>query len=101
MNKKDKSQSERSWNILDKIIAIFRYSQVDKYIIEGSQVVDIGCGQEGAFLIRHKDKIAKGFGFDFEISDHEIDNITFINNSELDNFPLKSNSIDVVFMNAF
>ena len=94
------NQSDRSWNILDKIIAKFRYAQVDGYVLEGSRIVDIGCGQEGAFLIRHKDKIDCGFGFDFEINDSKIDNITFINNSELNKFPLEENSVDTIFMNA-
>lgn len=94
------SNSERSWNILDKIIAKFRYAQVDKYINKGDNVVDIGCGQEGAFLMRHKDAIANGWGFDFEIDDCKQDNITFINNSKLDKFPLKDNSVDAIFMNA-
>lgn len=98
--KVNSSYFERSWNILDKIIAKFRYVQVDKHIIKGSNIVDVGCGQEGAFLIRHKANIDHGWGFDFEIEDHEYDNITFINNRELDKFPLKDNSIDTVFMNA-
>ena len=96
----DDFNSERSWNALDRIIAQFRYHQVDKYISNGSDVVDIGCGQEGAFLMRHKDTIANGWGFDFEIEDHKQDNITFINNSKLDKIPLKDNSIDIVCMNA-
>ena len=100
MGKKNDSQTNRSWNILDYIIAKFRYVQVDKYIIEGSDVVDIGCGQKGAFLIRHKDKIAHGYGFDFEIHDHKKDNIQFINNRNMDKFPLEEKSIDTIFMNA-
>lgn len=94
------NKSNRSWNIIDVLIAKFRYIQVDKYIIERSNVVDIGCGQDGAFLMRHKDKIASGIGFDFEIDNHKKDNITFINNVNLNKFPLESNSIDTVFMNA-
>lgn len=92
--------SERSWNILDRIIAKFRYVYVDRYVIEGSAVVDIGCGQEGSFLMRHKDNISKGWGFDLEISYYEQDNITFINNCNLKKFPLKDDSVDTVFMNA-
>lgn len=96
----EKSESKISWNILDKIIAKFRYVQVDKYIIEDSDVVDIGCGQSGSFLHRHKEKISKGYGFDFKIKDHKTENLIFINNSELDGFPLKNDSIDTIFMNA-
>lgn len=100
MMDKNSSKSKRTWNILDIILAKFRYVIVDKYVIKGSTVVDIGCGQEGAFLLRHKEDISKGFGFDFEINDCKVDNITFINNSCLDKFPLKAASVDTIFMNA-
>lgn len=99
-NSNENKNSKMSWNILDKIIAKFRYIEVDKYVLENTTIVDIGCGQEGSFLFRHKDKIKKGYGFDFKIENHEVDNITFINNNSLNKFPLESNSIDTIFMNA-
>ena len=80
---------KNSWNILDRIIAKLRYAQVNKYIINGN-IVDIGCGQEGQFLISNKEKIKTGYGLDNNI----------INNRKLKTLPLPKNSIDVVFLNA-
>ena len=91
---------KNKWNILDKIIAKFRYNVVDKYVLDDTSIVDIGCGQEGKFLLRHKNKIKKGYGFDFKIKDHKIDNISFINNSKFNKLPLDKESIDSVFLNA-
>lgn len=99
-NEEEDGNLKTSWNILDKIIAKFRYVEVDKYVLENTVIVDIGCGQEGSFLIRHKDKITKGYGFDFKIKNHDVDNITFINNAALNKFPLENNSVDTIFMNA-
>lgn len=91
---------EIKWNILDKIIAKFRYMQVDKHVLNNGVIVDIGCGQEGTFLLRHKNNINKGYGFDFKVKNHEIDNICLINNSKLKNIPLDKNSVDIIFLNA-
>ena len=89
-----------NWNILDRVIAKIRYSQVDKYVIENGKIVDIGCGQEGEFLLRHKDRIMQGYGLDYKINNHIIDNIIFINNSQTKHLPISKNDIDVVFLNA-
>ena len=59
-----------NWNILDRVIAKIRYNQVDKYVIENGKIVDIGCGQEGEFLLRHKDRITQGYGLDYKINNH-------------------------------
>ena len=89
-----------NWNILDKIIAKFRYMQVDRYVVENGNIVDIGCGQEGKFLLRHKRKIKNGYGFDYKIHNYKVDNIQFINNEKNEKIELLPNSIDVVFLNA-
>ena len=96
MRKKNKN----TWNFLDKIIAKFRYSQVDKYVTYESNIVDIGCGQEGKFLLKNKNKILYGYGFDYKIKNRKVDNITFINNSNINGFPLDNESIDTIFLNA-
>ena len=92
--------ARKDWNALDKLIARFRYVQVNKYITKGSVIVDIGCGREGEFLLHNKDIISKGFGFDYRIKDHAIDNINLINNKKLKKLPLDDNSVDTVFLNA-
>ena len=93
-------KSETNWNILDKIIAKFRYIQVNKFIKNNGIIVDIGCGQEGQFLISNKERIKKGYGLDYKISNHTIDNIDFINNKNKKDLPIPKDSIDVVFLNA-
>ena len=70
----------KNWNILDKLIAKLRYSQVNKYVIKGNTIVDIGCGREAEFLMSHKDKINKGIGFDFRIENKYEGNICLKNN---------------------
>ena len=96
MRHKDKNR----WNFIDKFIAKFRYKQVDKYVLRDNSIVDIGCGQEGTFLLKHKDIISTGYGFDYKIQNHSIDNITFINNKNINKLPLENESIDLVFLNA-
>ena len=88
------------WNRLDNIIASIRYGKVKKYIPKDGIIVDIGCGQKGDFLMRSKKKIRKGYGIDLKIDSKTIDNIEFINNVEMKKFPIKKESIDVVFLNA-
>ena len=89
-----------TWNILDKIIAKFRYAKVNNYVKSNGTIVDIGCGQEGQFLITNKKRIKKGYGLDYKIKNHTIDNIYFINNKNLKLLPIPKDSVDVVFLNA-
>lgn len=100
MNIDNQEKNKIKWNIFDKIIAKFRYIEVDKFVDKNAKIVDVGCGQEGTFLKRHKGEINQGYGFDFKINNYELDNLKFINNSNLDKFPLENESIDTVFMNA-
>ena len=88
------------WNKLDNIIASIRYNKVKKYIPLNGTIVDIGCGQKGDFLMRSKKKIHKGYGIDLRIDNKIIDNIEFINNIDMKKFPIRKESIDVVFLNA-
>jgi len=97
---KNQGKSKSEWNILDKIIAKFRYAQVDKYVPKNGKIVDIGCGQEGNFLLRHKNNISQGYGLDYKIKNHTVDNINFINNHISENLPITEHSIDAVFLNA-
>ena len=88
------------WNTLDRIIASIRYSKVKKYIPKNGIIVDIGCGQNGDFLLRSKKKIRKGYGLDLKITNKTIDNIELINNRNMKKLPIAKESIDVVFLNA-
>ena len=91
----------KNWNILDKLIAKLRYGQVNKYVVAGQTIVDIGCGREAEFLMSHKEKIGKGLGFDFRIEDREEENICLKNNKGGGStLPLPDNSVDTVFLNA-
>lgn len=93
-------QLNTHWNILDKFIAKMRYFQIDKYIKENGSIVDIGCGQEGTFLLSHRDRIKQGYGLDYKIKSHKVGNVTFINNFISKEIPIPKDSIDVCFLNA-
>lgn len=96
----DNKNTSTNWNFLDKIIAKFRYIKVNKYVKTNGRIVDIGCGQEGQFLKSNKDKIKKGYGLDYKIVNHTLNNIDFINNKDIKALPIPKESIDVVFLNA-
>ncbi|MBO4438886.1 MAG: methyltransferase domain-containing protein [Spirochaetaceae bacterium] len=89
------------WIWFDWLVAAFRYAKVNKYVKQNSIIADVGCGREGAFLKSHAGKITHGYGFDFRINEHEEDNLSFINNKELEgSLPLADCSVDDVFLNA-
>lgn len=89
-----------SWNILDKFIGKLRYLHVNKYVKANSCIVDVGCGREAAFLMDHKDKIRKGIGLDYRITDCIDDNITLVNNQGMCQWPIDAESVNTVFLNA-
>lgn len=91
----------KNWNWIDRIIAAFRYSKVNRYVETGAVIADIGCGREGAFLLSHAKRINHGYGFDLRIQTHEESNVSLINNKESGGtLPLKDESVDAVFLNA-
>ena len=91
----------KDWIWFDRIVAALRYAKVNRYVRRGSTVADIGCGREGAFLLSHSAKIARGYGFDFRIQTHDEGNVSFVCNKGLGGkIPLEDGSVDDVFLNA-
>lgn len=88
------------WNVLDRFIANIRYRKIDKYIPRGGVICDVGCGRDAKFLKRHSSEIKMGYGLDFRISDSSLDNIKLLNNKEMKQFPIETDSCDAVFMIA-
>lgn len=90
----------KDWNALDRFIGYLRYGKVNKYVKENAVVVDVGCGREGAFLLKHSAKIKKGIGFDFRIENSKKGNVELINNKGMERYPIEDDTVDVIFMNA-
>ncbi|MBO4731676.1 MAG: methyltransferase domain-containing protein, partial [Spirochaetaceae bacterium] len=91
----------KDWIWFDRFVAAFRYAKVNRFVKKNTVIVDIGCGRDGAFLKSHKSDIKHGYGFDFRIQTHEDENISLINNKDLNGrLPLENDSIDTVFLNA-
>ena len=89
------------WIWFDWLVAAFRYAKVNKYVKQGNVIADIGCGRECTFLKSHANKIKRGYGFDFRIQTHEEENISLINNKDLNGkLPLENDTIDTIFLNA-
>jgi len=83
------------WSFYDKVIAMMRFSLAEKYIAKDSVLVDIGCGINGDFLKYMSKKIKAGYGFDYKISSHSKDNISFINIDNIEQgIPLEDNRAD-------
>lgn len=94
-------ETGRGWIWFDWLVAASRYRKVNRYVILGAVIADIGCGREGKFLLSHAERISHGYGFDFRIRTHDEGNVSFINNKELGGrLPLGDNTVDEVFLNA-
>lgn len=92
---------KKDWNCFDRFVAAFRYLKVNPFVRKDSLVVDIGCGREGVFLKTHAKKISHGWGFDFRIQTHDEENVSFVNNKDMNGkLPLQNESVDDVFLNA-
>lgn len=89
-----------NWNALDKFIAKIRYSKIKKFVPENGIICDVGCGQDGAFLMEFSNSIKKGYGFDWKTENRVIKNIKLQNNKNLPNIPLDNESCDAVFLIA-
>lgn len=88
------------FNLIDKILAKWRFSMVEKYVKDNFVVVDLGCGKEARFLKRIAPKIKMGIGLDYEVENQTFDNIRLIKDDLSGNIPLKNESVDVVVMTA-
>ncbi len=86
--------------ILEPILRKFRINVAKKYITKGSKICDIGCGKKPYFLKAISPIINQGFGFDEEIEDHHIQNLTFKKIRLSNNLPLTDNFCNHITMLA-
>lgn len=76
---------KQKWNVIDRFLSYWRTRFIDKYIGADSIVADIGCGQEGSFLLSIAHKIKRGYGYDFNLKEESSKgNITLLNTDFLD-----------------
>lgn len=86
---------------LENILRFLRYKQAEKHIRNGDSVLDIGCGYEGYFLHKIKDKISKGVGYDAGVKKSVSKKITLKEGFIKKIIPENSGSFDCVTALAF
>lgn len=64
----------RNFNILDKILAVWRFRQPASMIVKNDRVLDFGCGYQAYFLRKVKNIIELGIGIDYEAENQIIGN---------------------------
>lgn len=90
----------KSWNFFDKFISRYRLSMVIRHIQKGDIVLDLGCGVQHYLLSYGKDKFKSGYGLDYDIEDHQEENITFLKHRCQGGLPLENSFFEKVFMLA-
>jgi ubiquinone/menaquinone biosynthesis C-methylase UbiE len=88
------------FNFVDKMLANWRFGMVEKYIMDKSVVLDLGCGQEAKLLRKIAPRIKLGIGLDYEVENRKIGNIKLINDRLDGKIPIKSESVDTIVMTA-
>jgi cyclopropane fatty-acyl-phospholipid synthase-like methyltransferase len=89
-----------NFNIVDKIIAYFRLSQVKRLIDKGDSVMDFGCGTQGYFLKYVSETINTGLGLDYEVENQKVGNLEFKRFHFKDTLPIKDKTFDKAVMLA-
>lgn len=92
----------RDFNFIDYFVQKNRFKQIEKYIPQASNLLDIGCGVYPYLLYKIRHKIKKGIGIDKEIPENNNypENIEFINSNIVDEIRIASESIDIITMLA-
>lgn len=84
------------WTILDRLIQLWRYQKVVRYIPRNCVLADLGCGR-GDFLRYMQPQIAFGYGVDAKIArDDGGEKLSFKEADLNAGIPLDDKSIDVV-----
>jgi SAM-dependent methyltransferase len=66
---KDYSYSTNAAPFLDKLLQAWRFKKIESFLGKEKIICDLGCGYEGFFLRKIKDKIKKAVGIDVKV-DH-------------------------------
>lgn len=83
-----KSHFEDKEAFLERLIQRIRSEKVAKHIKQGSTVLDLGCGYEGAFLRYISGKIRKGVGIDISVSPSNVSKIKLVEGRVDSVFPI-------------
>lgn len=82
--------------ILEGFLSYFRFSRVARHIAQNSRVLDLGCGYNGFFLRKNRDKISSGVGVDVLVDKNNLDSkIELISHDLNQVLPFEENSFDV------
>ena len=81
---------------LDALLAARRRHQVDRHILPGSVLVDLGCGFAGSLLAAHSGTIERGIGFDVAVGSPPAANVELHAQPVDAPLPLPDDSVDVV-----
>lgn len=83
----------------DRVLQRYRYSVVEPFILDKSDVLDIG-GFDGSFLLRLHNRINRGVCIDPYIEEKKDGRMEFIRATVTDRLPFPDESFDIVTMLA-
>lgn len=93
--------STDNFNILDVIIAHWRFRKLKRYIKKNDTLLDFGCGYQAFFLKNIASKIKLGIGIDAHLKSQNIGiNIKLLKYKFQNKFPFDEKYFDKVFMLA-
>lgn len=92
-----KSHFQDKEPLMEGFLSYFRFSKVARYIAQNSKVLDLGCGYNGFFLRKNRDRISSGVGIDILVDKNNFDSkIELISHDLNQALPFEENFFDVV-----
>ncbi len=86
--------------ILEPFLGWMRIKKIRKYIPRGGRICDICCGKGGMLLLKIKDFIKEGVGYDMDVKNSSIGNISFKKKNIIKRIDEKSDYFDCVILLA-
>ncbi|MFH0803748.1 MAG: class I SAM-dependent methyltransferase [Candidatus Tagabacteria bacterium] len=86
--------------ILEPFLGWMRIKKIRKYIPRGGRVCDICCGKDGTLLLKIKDFIKEGVGYDMDVENSSIGNISFKKKEIAEGIDEKSDYFDCAILLA-
>jgi SAM-dependent methyltransferase len=90
----------KNFNLVDKVVAVFRLSKIVSNVDSNDVVLDFGCGSTSFLLNFVKKKIKKGVGIDYDVKNRKEGNIEYIKFKFNKKLPFNDGAFDKVFMLA-
>ena len=92
-----KSHFQEKEPILEGFLSNLRFNKISKYIPKDSKVLDLGCGYNGFFLTKNKNRISGGTGIDVSVNESNLDpKIKLIRHDLNQALPFEENFFDAV-----